>query len=240
MLERYTKFNSYLGQKMKAHIELEPTYNENKALERIQKRAWSLVFAPPGVAAIAIDKYQYVPLFPLATPTNYRSILVVRNDSPLQELKQLKGQTVALSQPGSATGYYFPIYNLYGLTLAEIKFASIPQEVLKLVAQEKATAGALSLAEFNTYSSNLSQTEFRVLFTDPHNVPPGVVLIGPTVESKRQEDIRDFMSTASASVVQETGYVPNQPVPDYKYMISVVERVRSIATHLREKPARLF
>lgn len=240
MLSRYAQFNSYLSKKMGVHIELEPTFNEKKALERIQNRAWSLVFAPPGIAAIALSEYQYLPLFPLRDVTNLRSILVVRKDSPIRELKQLENQTIALGQPGSATGYYFPIYNLYGLTLAEVLFAPTPKTVLEWVAQGKATAGALSMAELNLYSLQLSQTDFRILHIDPHPVPPGVVLIGPTVERNRQEQIRKIMSVAPSDLVQEIGYIPNEPIPDYRYMIAVVERVSQITSQLGEKPSRLF
>ncbi|MEW5857135.1 MAG: PhnD/SsuA/transferrin family substrate-binding protein [Cyanobacteriota bacterium] len=239
-IDRYANFNRYLGKKTGAHIELEPAFNEKKALERIQSHAWSLVFAPAGLAAIAIADYQYLPLFPLQDFNHSRSILVVRKDSSIQELKQLEGQTVALGQVGSATGYYLPIYNLYGLTLAEVLFAPTPKTVLEWVAQGKATAGALSLAEFNLYSPQFNQTEFRVLYIDPHDVPLGMVLIAPTVERNRQEQLRKIMSASPSSLIQETGYVPNQPLPDYQYMISVVKRVRSIATHLHKKPARLF
>jgi phosphonate transport system substrate-binding protein len=240
MISQYARFNRYLSQTLGAHVELEPTFNEKKALERIESQAWSLVFAPPGVAAIAIADHQYLPLFPSQEVRNLRSILVVRNDSPVRELKQLQGKTLALGQVGSATGYYFPIYNLYGLTLAEILFAPVPKTVLEWVAQEKATAGALSMAEFSLYSSQVDQTAFRVLYVDPHSVPPGVVLIGPTVERNYQEQLEKAMSSASPDVVQEAGYVPNEPVPDYKYMISVVKRVRAIADHLHQQPARLF
>ena len=239
-IEQYTRFNSYLGEKTGALIQLEPTFNEAKALERINNQAWSLVFAPPGLAAIAIAQGQYLPLFPLKGVDNLRSILVVRKDSSIRDLKELNGQTVALGQPGSATGYYFPIYNLYGLTLAEILFAPTPKTILEWVAQEKVTAGALSREEFNVYSSELIQTEFHVLYTDPHNVPPGVVLIGATVERNLQERIRQVMSETPSVLAQEVGYVPNGPVPNYQFMTTVVKRVRSIAAHVQEKPARLF
>ncbi|GAB1540604.1 PhnD/SsuA/transferrin family substrate-binding protein [Scytonema sp. NUACC21] len=240
IINRYANFNKYLAEKTGMRIELEPAFNEKKALERIQNQAWSLVFAPPGIAAIAIADYQYLPLFPLQGLNHLRSILVVRNDSPIQELKQLEGQTVALGQVGSATGYYFPIYNLYGITLAEILFAPTPKTVLELVSQGKASAGALSLAEFYLYSPQLNQTQFRVLYTDPHNVPLGVVLISPTVERNRQEQIHKIMNAASSNLTQDAGYIPNASVPDYQYIISVVERVRNIAKQLNEKPVRLF
>jgi phosphonate transport system substrate-binding protein len=240
ILDRYTEFNGYLAKTTGARVELEPAYNEKRAFERIQNKAWSLVFASPGVAAVAIADHQYRPLYLVQGFNHSRSILVVRKDNPIKELKELEGQTVALGQPGSATGYYFPIYNLYGLTLAEVLFAPTPKVVLELVAQGKAVAGALSLAEYNLYSPSLSDTQFRVLYVDPHNVPPDVVLVAPNVDPKRQEQIRKIMDAAPLSVVRDIGYVPNVSVPDYEYMISVVRRVRSIDANIRQKPARLF
>lgn len=246
ILEQYAKFIDYLGEKTGSLVNLEPTFNENKALERIRSKAWTLVFAPPGLAAIAISQQQYRPLFPLEGVTNLRSILVVRQDSPLRNFNQLEGKTLALGQPGSATGFYFPIYNLYGLTLAEILLAPTPETVLSLVADGKAAAGALSQKQFDLYKLQFGQTAFRVLYTDPHNVPLGVVLISPTVEAVRKESIRQVMSQAPSVLAQEAGYIPTAQVPDYDYMITVVQRVRSIFPYeltpdnLKLKPARLF
>jgi phosphonate transport system substrate-binding protein len=240
IIKQYSQFNRLLGEKTKAHIRLEPVFNENKAMERLESRAWSLVFAPPGIAAIAIAHHQYISLFPLVGVSNLRSILVVRKDSPIQDLKQLQGQTVALGQPGSATGYYFPLFNLFGLTLAEILFAPTPKTVLEWVAEGKAAAGAVSLAEFNLYSPQLQQTEFRILHTDPHFVPLGGVLIGPSVERNSQESIRKIMSEFPAVLTKEVGYVPNGKVPDYQYMTSIVERVRLITPNIQKKPVRLI
>lgn len=246
ILDQYAKFIDYLGEKTNSLVNLEPTFNENKALERIQSKAWTLVFAPPGLAAIAISQQQYRPLFPLEGITNLRSILVVRQDSPLRNFNQLEGKTLALGQPGSATGFYFPIYNLYGLTLAEILLAPTPETVLSWVADGKAAAGALSQKQFDLYKSQFGQTAFRVLYTDPHNVPLGVVLISPTVEPDRGDTIRQAMSQAPSILAQEAGYIPTAQVPNYDYMITVVQRVRSIfpyemtPSNMKLKPARLF
>lgn len=240
IIDKFSQFQRYLGKHTNSLIRLEPTFNENKAIERIQARAWSLVFAPPGVAAIAISKYQYIPLFPLLDINNLRSIFVVTQDSMFNDKKQLQGQTIALGTPGSATGYYLPLYNLYGLTLAEILLAPTPQTVLEWVAQGKAAAGAVSLSEFNLYSPQFSPRKFRILDTDPHYVPLGVVLIGPNIESNGQDHIRKVMSEFPSQLAREVGYIPNGQVPDYKYMIAVVERVKLISTRIQDKPVRLF
>ncbi|BAZ65538.1 MAG: phosphate/phosphite/phosphonate ABC transporter substrate-binding protein [Pelatocladus maniniholoensis HA4357-MV3] len=240
IINQYANFNSYLAEKMKAYIQLEPVFNENQAIERLKERVWSVVFAPPGLAALAISRYQYTPLFPLVGESNLRSIIVVGKDSPLNNLKMLESQTLVLGQPGSATGYYLPLYNLYGLTLAEILFAPTPKTVLEWVAQGKANAGAVSVAELDLYRSQLNQSELRILFKDPHLIPPGVVLVGPNVERKNQEYIRRALNDFPSSLAQEVGYVPNAKVPDYQYMINVVDRVMAIASQLQNKPARLF
>ena len=238
-LERFARFREYLGEKVRAVIQLEPTFNEKMAIERIQRRAWSLVFAPPGLAAIASANYQYLPIFSLKIDGNLRSILVVRKDSPLRQLKDLQGKTVALGLVGSATGYYFPLYNLYGLTLAEILFAPTPKTVLEWVAQGKAAAGAISLEEFNLYRTQLDAVGFRILFTDSQTVPPGAILIGPNIEKNRQELIRNYMKDAPPALVRDVGYLANAEPPDYQYMISVVKRVESIAARINSKPVRL-
>ena len=236
IINRYTSFNGYLSSVLKAHVEIEPTFNERKALERISSQAWSLVFAPPGVAAIAINDFQYIPLFPMQEDvTNLRSIFIVNEDSPIQELKQLQRKTIALGQVGSTTGYYFPVYNLYGLTLAEVLQVPTPKTILEWVALKKVAAGALSTQEFNLYSPQFSQ-KFRILYTDSHPVPPSSILLAPTVDRTYQNRIIAAMSDAPPDVVQQAGYVPNASVPNYEYMIAVVERVRAIASELGITP----
>lgn len=235
IFNRYKSFRDHLRSILKAHVDIEPTFNERKALERIQSQAWSLVFAPPGVAAIAIADFRYLSLFPMQEDvTNLRSILVVRNDNSIRELKQLEGKTVALGQIGSITGYYLPIYNLYGLSLAEILLAPTPKTILEWVAQKKVSAGALSSKELNLYSPQFSsQTEFRVLYTDPHTVPPSSILLAPTVDRTYQDRIIEVMKNAPPDVVQKASYIPNTlKPPNYDYIISVVQRVRAIAPDL--------
>lgn len=247
-IAQYDRFKQYLEEKLQSIIQIEPTLNESKALERIRAQAWSLVFAPPGLAAIAISQYQYSSLVPLEGIDNLRSILVVKKESTYQDLRSIAGKRLAIGQPGSATGYYFPIFNFYGLTLAELVVSSTPKAVLEAVAQGTADVGALSMQEFNTYKTEVTQTEFRILFTDPHKVPTGAILVSPNVESKRQELIRQIFKDAPSAIAREAGFIPNGTAPDYKYMISVVDRVRSIfpadqaqtAALLRQKPVRLF
>ncbi len=248
MLAQYDRLTRYLSEKLLAVVQLEPAYNERKALERLKSQAWSIVFAPPGLAAIALTKYRYVAVAPLAGVSNLRSVLVVPKNSPAQTLGSLAGKTLAIGQPGSAVGYYLPIFNLYGLTLTSLVLTRTPKAILEALAQGKADVGALSLEEFNTYKNQVPPAEFRILFTDTHTVPPGLVLISPSVEQVTQESIQKTLNDLPSVVAQEAGLVPNGKIPDYTYMISVVERIRAIfpadtqegAALLTQKPVHLF
>jgi len=248
-IDQYARFNRYLGEKMRVVVQLEPAYSESKALERIKDNAWSLVFAPPGLAAVAITRHQYIPIFPLQGVNNLRSVIVVKQNSPYQDLKSLADKPFGIGQLGSTTGYYFPLYNLYGLTLSELVLCPTPKSVLEALATNKAEAGSLSLSEFNTLRSQISSTDFRILFTDRHVVPPGVVLLSPSIDLNLQETLRRLMADTPSQLADEVGFVPTGALPDYRYMISIVERVNSVfpaeqikdgTPRLAQKPIHLF
>ncbi|WP_353673810.1 PhnD/SsuA/transferrin family substrate-binding protein [Synechocystis sp. LKSZ1] len=239
-LEQYTKLKDYLSQKLNSLVELEPTYNEIQALTQIQAHRWDLVFAPPGVVALAIAKSRYRPIFAMEGRLENRSVLIVRQDSPIQVLKELNGKKVAFGQPGSATGYYLPLFNLYGLTLAEAALADTPKTIMGWVAQQRVDAGALSQAEFNRYRTEFPQQKFRILYTDNHPVPSGAVLLSPNLEAKQQAALTQALADNSPTVAASAGYLPEAPVPSYSYLIQVVERVAPIAQKINLKPAPLY
>lgn len=237
-LDKYQNFKEYLGKQTHKIVELEPALNELQAVQQINSKTWSIVFAPPGLAAIAISKNQYTPIFPLQGLNNLRSVLLVRDDSPLKGIPDLANKVVALGQPGSASGYYLPLYDLYGLTLKEVRFSPTPETILEWLSQGTVDAGALSEQEFQQYRSQFSKTKFRVLHTS-RPVPVGVVLVAPTVDANNQEAIKKAMSQATASIVEDAGYIPNAKVPDYNQFVKLVDKVRPLEAQVKKKPAVL-
>jgi phosphonate transport system substrate-binding protein len=238
-IDQYQQFIRYLETQLKTLIELEPVFNEVKAVEQIQRQVWSLVFAPPGLAAIAVKQGQYAPLFPLQGVNNLSSVLVVLKTSSIQTINQVNGRVLALGQPGSATGYYVPLYELYGTVPAEVRIASTPKTVLEWVAQGQVAVGALARDEFDRYRQEFKPTEFRILHTS-RRIPAGAVLISPTIERNQQEQIRQAMSQVTPAIAEAAGYIPNAQPPDYKTLITFIEKVKPIETRIQEKPAPLY
>ncbi|HEY9824201.1 MAG TPA: PhnD/SsuA/transferrin family substrate-binding protein [Stenomitos sp.] len=239
-LEQYGALKTQLELQLKSIIELEPAYNEIQAVQQIERKNWDVVFAPPGLAAIAIAEDQYLPLLPQSGGEKERSVIVVKQDSPAQKLNDLANQVVSFGQEGSATGYYFPVFNLYGLTLAEARFAPTPKQALEWLSKGEVAASALSIAEFEQYRGDFGSTKFRILFRDVHRVPSGAVLVGPNVERNTQDQIRAALNNVESSIAASAAYVPNAQPPDYSYLIKVVKRVRPIAKRIKQKPAPLY
>ncbi len=237
-VDKYEPLQRYLAKQTNSIVELEPAYNELQALEQIQRQRWSLVFAPPGIAAIAINEEQYLPLFPLeGFGSRERSVLVVRKDSQIKDLVDLSNKKVALGQPGSATGYYLPLYDLYGLTLAQVIFSPTPRQVLRLLEEGKVDAGALSEAEFQTFRYQFL-TNFRIL-QKSRSIPSGLVILSPTIERNQQENISNSMRNAPASIVSDAGYVVDAQIPEYEEFTKLVEKVKPLEKRVRQTPAVL-
>ncbi|MEB3355689.1 MAG: phosphate/phosphite/phosphonate ABC transporter substrate-binding protein [Synechococcales bacterium] len=237
-MEQYQPFKDYLAAQTRTIIELEPAYNELQALEQIRRRSWSLVFAPPGLAAIAIQDAQYLPMFPLQGANNARSVLLVKNDSPLEKLDDLAGNVLALGEPGSATGYYLPLYDLYGLTLEAVRFAPTPKTVLQWVQSGEVDAGAVAEEDFLKYRNEFGANFFRVLHSS-RAIPRGSVLIGPSVDRNQQRLIDEAMRNAPSNIIADAGYIPNAPVPVYDEVIRLIDRVRPLDERVRQSPAVL-
>ncbi|MCL1466836.1 phosphate/phosphite/phosphonate ABC transporter substrate-binding protein [Argonema galeatum] len=236
--EKYDRLIAYLESQTRTLIELEPAYNEIKAVEQIKRQNWDLAFASPGLAAIAIAKAQYLPLFPLQGISSLQSVFAVLNESRIKQLADLARKKVALGQPGSATGYYVPLNELRGTTLAEVRLAPTPRTVLEWIAKGEVAAGALSREAFDRYRSEFSSTNFRIIHASP-KIPAGAVLIGPKVERNQQELIKKVMSNVSPELAQEAGYIPNAKAPNYDSLIALIQKVESLEARLQKKPVRL-
>jgi phosphonate transport system substrate-binding protein len=170
---------------------------------------------------------------------NLSSVLVVRQDSPIKKVADVNGKVLALGQPGSATGYYVPLYELYGTVPAEVRIAPTPKTILEWLTKQEIDVGALAKDEFERFRSEFSQTPFRVLLAS-RRIPAGAVLISPTVERNQQAVIEKAMRDVLPAIAQEVGYVPNAAPPNYKDLITFIDKVKPIEANLGAKPAALF
>ncbi len=237
-VDDYELLREYLAQETKSIVDIEPAYNEIQALEKIRRKQWSIVFATPGIAATALENKFYRPLFPLDSVSGLeRSVFIVKENSEINSLTDLFNKKLALGQPGSAAGYYLPLYDLYGLTLAKVNFAATPQEIIEWISKGEVDAGALSERNFEFYNLQ-SPTRLRILQRSRF-IPSGIVIINNGVESNLQQKIENAMNQAPSNIISDAGYIIDRPVPDYEEFIKLVRKVRPLEQRVKNTPAVL-
>ena len=239
-LEQYAQLQDYLSIELKSIVELEPAYNEIQAKEQISRKNWDIVFASPGLAAIAISRHEYLPLVSLEGIERTKSAIVVNDDSNFQNLKDLSDKSIALGQEGSATSYYLPIYNLYGLRLQKVLFSPTPQTSLQWLEQSKIDAAALSLQELNQYRRDFSPKQFRILQVDSHTIPAGAILVSDNIDEKQYTAILDALVQAPSHIAASAQFLPNEKAHKYEYLIEVIEKVTPISDNIKKEPALFY
>lgn len=239
-VEQYTDLQNYLSIQLKSIIEIESAYNEIQAIEQISRKRWDLVFASPGLAAIATYQHQYQPIMPLEGVEQVKSVIVANQNSPYETHQNLGGQTIALGQEGSATGYYLPIYNLYGLTFKKVFFSPTPQTSLEWLEQGKVAAAALSLQEFNQHRQNFPPKQFRIIDIDSHTIPAGAIIMSEEISPQTSQLIKDALMEAPSHIAASAQFLPNENPGSYEYLIKVMERVLSISAGIEEEPALFY
>jgi phosphonate transport system substrate-binding protein len=120
----------------------------------------------------------------------YRSVVVVRRDSPLSELSELKGKSFAFAAPQSTSGNLYPRYMLAeaGIHLKDLKDYKnfhYHDSVVKWVLNGEYDAGAIR----ETVAEKYLPAKLRVIGTSGP-IPTGPVVIGPKTTYAVAESVK--------------------------------------------------
>ncbi|MBD0337153.1 MAG: hypothetical protein ICV62_16825 [Cyanobacteria bacterium Co-bin13] len=97
----------------------------------------------------------------------------------------------------------------------------------------------MSEDDFQANRRDFADTPFRVLHQS-RVVPPGAVLLSPSVDRNQQRLIEAAMKEAPSNISADAGYVSTAAIPDFDQLIQLVEKVRPLETNVRQQPAVLI
>lgn len=164
----FGEFCNTLEDIINVKIDLYPLDNPTAAVPALLSGKVDIVFAGPSEYLILNARAKAVPIIALKRP-GYYSTFVVRKDSEINSLKQLKGKTIAMRKIGSTSGHIIPTKILIDAGLDpknDIKIVMLDRQGPLALKQGKVDVWTVSSDSYKSVveSQGLSEKDFNVIF----------------------------------------------------------------------------
>jgi len=171
LTEKYTPLADYLGEKVGIPVSLKIAKNYDEHLQQVGEDKIDIAFMGGSPYIKVVEKYGKKPLlarYEIRNKPTFHSLIVVAESSPLKDLKELAGKSMAFGDKNSTLSTQVPQYMLAqaGVTLdklASYDFLNSHENVVYGVLFGDYEAGALAEEVFIEYKDK----GIRALGTSP-------------------------------------------------------------------------
>jgi phosphonate transport system substrate-binding protein len=125
--EKFLPLKDYIERAISKKVILKIAKNYQEAIESIGSGTAHLAYLDPSAYAEARHRYRIIPLAKAVVggSSTYKSVIVARNDSPLNRIADLKGKRLALGNIWSSSSYLIPVVMLKEVGISLDKFSSV-------------------------------------------------------------------------------------------------------------------
>jgi phosphonate transport system substrate-binding protein len=158
-MERYRALAAYLSDQLGVRVELTITSRYGEVIKRIRDRQLDGAFLSPFTATLGIRQ---LGLEPVVSPVNLngestsRGYIVVRADSGIHSVDEMRGKSMVYVDPATMEGYLYPLAYLRGQGVSDLEgffsrysFAGSHASVIFAVLDGRADIGAAKDTVFN-------------------------------------------------------------------------------------------
>ncbi len=180
MYQLYQPFIDYLNDSTPYRFEIKLSRVYQDTIDRLGRREILIASCGPVSYIKASDKYEVKPIVRALSKDGkpyYHGIIIVRQDSPIRKLEDIKGKSFAFGQEWSTASHILPEYYLMkaNIRLKEMKeysFLRHHDSVVNAVLKGQFDAGAVK--DIVAYKYQKEGLRF-IIFTDPIPTVPIVV-----------------------------------------------------------------
>ncbi|MDZ8235828.1 MAG: phosphate/phosphite/phosphonate ABC transporter substrate-binding protein [Nostoc sp. ChiQUE01a] len=198
-------FRTTLEEILGIKIEFFPVENPTAAAPALLSREVDIVFAGPSEYLILNARAKAIPIIAIER-INYHSIIVVRADSKIKLLSQLKGKTIAMRKIGSTSGHIVPTKLLMDAGLnpqTDFKTVMLDDKGVQALKKGEVDAWATASDRYKNIleSEGLSEKDFSIIFTGKL-LPNDVFVASNQLPSSFIEDMRSRMIKHQDKLIQ--------------------------------------
>jgi phosphate/phosphite/phosphonate ABC transporter binding protein len=205
MFRKFTPLSEYLGRRLGRKVDLKVAIDMEGAVNDLGQNVTQLCAMGPANYVEASTKFGVSVIAKALRKGKsfHRAAIVVRADSGIQSIADLKGRTVAFVSPKSATGHIAPLATLKdgGVTVNDIgthKFLGSHEEVARAVLNGNFDAGGLMEETATSYR----EKGLRILQFSPE-VPEFNLCCNSSVDEKTRNAVRDALISLDVSKAQD-------------------------------------
>jgi len=198
VLQRFDPLANYLSSALNLPVEISVSHDYAEHIELVGKDFLDIAYLGPVSYVTILEKYKPKVLLgriEVNGSINYRGAIIIRKNSPIQSLIDLKGKTFAFGDPKSTMSHIVPHYMLLNAgvedkDLAAYKFLGNHESVALSVLLGQYDAGAVKTSVAKKYVQN---NNLKILEWTPY-VSEHVFVMKPNLEAKLQSKIQQSFS----------------------------------------------
>jgi phosphonate transport system substrate-binding protein len=186
-----------------------PVSNRTAAVTALQFKQVDLILAGPSEYAAIASRLPVRPVVGIERP-QYHTVFVVKADSPVQTLADLKGRKIAMKDPGSTTGHIVPVWMLHraGLDVdRDVKILLLDGARLEALVTGDADALGSGVRDYDQLIKRFGPGSYRII-AQSEAMPNDLILAGSTLSeafvSKLQDQILAHGEPLMAAILGST------------------------------------
>ncbi|AUS99371.1 phosphonate ABC transporter substrate-binding protein [Nostoc sp. CENA543] len=235
----FGEFSTVLEEILNTEIELFPVENPIAAAPALLSGNLDIAFAGPSEYLILHSRAKAIPIIGVRRK-DYHTIFVVRADSNIQTLAQLKGKTIAMRKIGSTSGHIAPTSLLIDAGLnpkTDYKTLMLDNKGGKALKAGEVDAWTISSDRYKNVleSEGLSEKDFKIILKGPE-LPSDVFVASNQLANDVIETLRSQMLKNQERLIQSMlkaqanrKYVDSQMViandADYQTIREVYQKI---------------
>jgi len=249
--ERFKEFVAYLSQAVGRPVEYVPFRSPEDELRALQEGALHVAGINTGNIPTAVNQCGFVPICGLATEkgmASYKMLIIVPADSPIQKLHDLAGRELALTEPGSNSGFKSPLVlldrdnNLKPGRDFQIRYSGGHDASIEGIAnktfQAAAVASDILTRAMSEEPPRIRKEQFRTIY-ESENFPTAgfgyVWNLSPELAAKVKDAFFKFEWKGTGvekefAGSQQTKFVPVNFKDDFALVRRIDDAIRSVTT----------
>lgn len=152
-------FVNFLSDQLQEDVQLQIGRNYQETLEKLEEGVLDIGLIGPAPYVKIMEDVELIATMETRGKPFFRSVIVVREDSDIHYLSDLKGRRFAFGSPESTLSFYVPAYILMNnnilSSLSEYGFLNKHDRVAKNVVIGKYDAGAMKESVYREYGQYL-------------------------------------------------------------------------------------